>query len=672
MKLENSYLLRYFLVISTWCLAVVILVVGKPVLAPFALSCILAFVLTPIVRNLETRGLPRVAAVMCTVIVVVSLFVGLSVAFVSQLGQLAAEMPKYERELEIKMSKLKELGSLVPDRVWAMAEQATTMGDREESGDSQSDASEGSIESEGAVEPEGAAAVPTPARVTAPYALELFPGNQRERLVLVERPRSRSQPWLQLLPSVVGPLIEPLATLAIVVVLSVFMMIGRDDLRNRVLALLGKAKLTRTTQLLGDSSSRLGRFLLGLLAVNFGFAVTFAVGLYFIGVPYAALWGSVSFFFRFIPYIGSATSMLLPLGVAIMTVPGWFAPISVVAWYGLLEFSSGNFLEPWLFGKSVGMNPLAIIVALMFWTWAWGMVGLLLATPLSLTLVTLGRHFHGFEWSNLLLSDSRPLPRHISFFQRMLANDRVELQSILLTAQKKFGAAYAMQRLVLSALTHADRELARGAIKREDHAQVEAIATDMAERIVSQVEQERSQSLQPVSPDHRSDVGTAGKVPLLEPMSPPTRTLRVMTFSLGDRRGREALGVLLAGRDRIEVVGQSAAPTAAIARHCVDTLVDLVVISTTSTVNRELLEAACRTLRRSGYHGWIAVGWWRASALAEPIRRALKDSGADYITYRMKAMDRMINYAESSHEKAEKPAANLEAIEVTSLALDAV
>lgn len=666
MKLENSYLLRCFLVISTWCLVVLILVVGKPVLAPFALSCMLAFVLTPIVRSLETRGLPRVAAVICTVIVVVSIFVGLSVAFVSQLGQLAAEMPKYERELETKMSKLRELGSLVPDRVWSMAEQATAIGGGEENGSLRSDAPEDSAE------PQGSAAAPTPARVTAPYALELFPGNQRERLVLVERPRSRSQPWLRLLPSVVGPLIEPLATLAIVVVLAVFMMIGRDDLRNRVLALLGKAKLTRTTQLLGDSSSRLGRFLLGLLAVNSGFAITFAVGLYFIGVPYAALWGSVSFFFRFIPYIGSATSMLLPLGMAIVTVPGWFAPIGVVVWYSLLEFSSGNFLEPWLFGKSVGMNPLAIIVALMFWTWAWGMVGLLLATPLSLTLVTLGRHFHGFEWSNLLLSDSRPLPRHISFFQRMLANDKVELQSILLTSQKKFGAAYAMQRLVLGALTHADREFARGAIKREDHAQVEAIATDMAGRIVSQLEQEKSQSLQPASLDHRNDVVAAEKESLLEPMSPPASTLRVMTFSLGDRRGREALGVLLAGRDRIEVVGQSAAPTAAIARQCVEDLVDLVVISATSTVNRELLEAACRTLRRSGYHGWIAVGMWRASALAEPIKRALKNSGADYVTYQMKAMDRMINYAESAHAKSEKPAADVVAIETTSLARDVV
>ena len=662
MKLENSYLLRCFLVISTWCLVVLILVVGKPVLAPFALSCILAFVLTPIVRNLEMRGLPRFAAVMCTVMVVVSIFVGLSVAFVSQLGQLAAEMPKYERELETKMSRLRELGSLVPDRVWSMAEQATAIGDGEESGNLQDDAPE----------PESSAGVPMPARVTAPYALELFPGNQRERLVLVERPRSRSQPWLQLLPSVVGPLIEPLATLAIVVVLSVFMMIGRDDLRNRVLALLGKAKLTRTTKLLGDSSSRLGRFLLGLLAVNSGFAITFAVGLYFIGVPYAALWGSVSFFFRFIPYIGSATSMLLPLGVAIVTVPGWFAPISVVVWYSLLEFSSGNFLEPWLFGKSVGMNPLAIIVALMFWTWAWGMVGLLLATPLSLTLVTLGRHFHGFEWSNLLLSDSRPLPRHISFFQRMLANDKVELQSILLTAQKKFGAAYAMQRLVLGALTHADRELARGAIKREDHAQVEAIATDMTDRIVSQVELEKSQTLELESLDHRSDLVAAKKESLLEPISPPAITLRVMTFSLGDRRGREALGVLLAGRERSEVVGQSAAPTAAIARQCVEDRVDLVVISATSTVNRELLEAACRTLRRSGYDGWIAVGWWRARVLAEPIRRALKDSGADYVTYRMKAMNRMINYAESAHEKSETPDADLVATEATSLALEVV
>lgn len=648
MKLDNTYLFRCFLVLATLCLVVTVIVVGKPVLAPVALSCILAFVLTPVVRYLETQGLPRAAAVMLTVAVVVSCAVGLSVALVAQLGQLAIEMPKYEREIETKVAKLREFASIIPDRVWTMAEEASEFTGAASGADSET-ADETSRAAGGGsrVGKDDGSSLPLG---------ELYSGDGGiERVLVFERLRKTSQPWLQWVPSMVGPLVEPLATLTVVVVLAVFMMVARDDLRNRVLAILGRTKLTRTTQLLGDSSHRLGRYLLGLLAVNFGFAVAFAIGLFLVGVPYAALWGCITFFFRFIPYLGSATSMLLPFAMAIVTVPGWFAPLAVLAWYGTLEFSTGNFLEPWLFGRSVGMNPLAVIVALMFWTWAWGMLGLLLATPLSLTLVTLGRHFPGFEWSNLLLSDSPPLPRHIAFFQRLLAKDKVEIQTILTSTYRKVGAAFAMQRLLLDALSHADRELARGAIQKEDFKQVEDTARDMVERLITliktEVDEAREQAIAKEATKNESTEPLASELLELQ-----AKRLRTMTFSLGDTRGRDALHVLLASHPELNLVGDKAAPTPIVSRECVQNEIELVIISATSIVDRALLESACRTLRRAGYEGWIAVGWWRSRSLAGAARHSLKESGADYVTYRMRAMERMIRYAERSHAKNEKVA----------------
>jgi predicted PurR-regulated permease PerM len=637
MKLDNNYLFKCFLVIATLCLVVAIIVVGKPVLAPIALSCILAFVLTPVVRFLETQGLPRVPAVMLTVVVVVTVVVGLSVALIAQLGQLAIEMPKYEREIETKVAKLREYASIVPDRVWTMAEDAAAF--------------TGSVDgaSSPATNSEDENANNALSEGTRPNGALLSDDGTVDRILVYERGRKSTQPWLQWMPSMLGPLVEPLATLTIVVVLAVFMMVGRDDLRNRVLAILGRTKLTRTTQLLGDSSHRLGRYLLGLLAVNFGFAVVFSIGLFIVGVPYAALWGCITFFFRFIPYIGSATSMLLPFTMAIVTVPGWFAPLAILAWYGMLEFSTGNFLEPWLFGRSVGMNPLAIIVALMFWTWAWGMLGLLLATPLSLTLVTLGRHFPGFEWSNLLLSDSPPLPRHIAFFQRLLAKDKVEVQTILTDSYRKVGSAFAMQRLILDSLSHADRELARGAIAKDDFNQVEATASNLVERLITLTKTEVDESS-----SSALSINATGAIAIdSEVVSSDVRQLRAMTFTLGDTRGRDALHVLLASHPEIDLIAERAAPTPAISRECLDRQIDLVIISSTALVNHALLESACRTLRRSGYEGWIAVGWWRMRSIAEPTRRSLKDSGADYVTYRMRAMERMIRYAERTYVKSE-------------------
>lgn len=584
------------------CLTVTIIVVGKPVLAPLALSCILAFVLTPIVRYCEARMVPRGVAVGLTMTLTVVMVILLTSAFVGQVGQMAAEMPQHEREIELKMSRLREVGGAVPTRVWKLVD--PFFGTESELTEQQDDAVSAAISN----------------------------NDGRTQVVLVQE--ESGPKWLEWLPSMIGPITEPIVTATVVVVLAVFMMLRRDDLRNRLLALLGRTRLSRMTQLIGDSSDRLGRYLLGLLAVNFGFAIAFAVGLYFIGVPYAALWGCITFFFRFIPYLGTALSMLLPLVMAIAATPGWFAPVGVVAWYATLEFSSGNFLEPWLFGKSVGMNPLAVIIALMFWTWAWGMTGLLLATPLSLMLVTLGRHFPCFESLNLLLGDTHPLPRHIAFFQRILARDDVELQLMVTSTSRLRGPAFTVQRLLLYTLAHADHELRRGSITNEMHREVVTYTQALTAQLVASKEEQAKQVQDSEAKEHKED----------EPLQPPAKRLRVATFSLGDPRGASVLQVLFSGRPEVEMVLDQATVTPYLMRQCVTAEVEVVVLSITGPSARQVLESTCQTLRRSGYDGWIAVGWWRSRPLRESTKRAFKEAGADYVTYRAHAMNRMLDF----------------------------
>lgn len=606
--------------IGIFCLAVTVIVVGKPVLAPLALACIFAFVLTPIVRSLEAQGLGRGLSVGLSVSVIVLLAAALGVAFVTQLTQLAHELPRHSQEIEAKVQRVRESVPVIPDKVWQAI-------------DSLTGAQSAAAEQEGeAVEAQ----------------TRYFDGLFVDRYLIVEREETGGEEWLGMLPLVALPVLEPLGAATVALVLAVFMTVHRDDLRNRLLALLGRARLSQTTQLLSDSSYRLSRYLLGLVAVNFGFAAAFSIGLFLIGVPYAALWGCVAFFFRFIPWLGTALSMLLPLMVSIATQPGWFPPMAVAGLYLLLEFTTGNFVEPWLFGRSVGMNVLAVFVAIIFWTWAWGLIGLLLATPLTLTLVTLGRHFPCFGWLSLLLGDSHPLPLHVAFYQRILAKDQVELATMLATVQKQSGHAVAMQSLILQSLAHADRELRRATISKSQYQAVNEEAGRLAERLIHHAQRPTAYDLNAVDETYLDEVVQAAT----EEEEEPTK---VTACSLGNDRGLQAIRILFANKPKLAVAIRDQPLSIGLARACAREQPEIVVLSVADRQGRSVLEAACRMLRRCGYEGWIAAGWWRSGGITEPHRRQLKEAGADYVTHRLYAMERMINYAEQHHARHREP-----------------
>ncbi len=416
---------KSFLIVGLFCLAVFIIVIGKPVLAPIALSVLVTFILTPVVTFAESYRLPRWLSVTMAVGAVAVVFVGLSFALVGQLHQLAIEIPTHTKEIEAKIESVRGSSGEYFQQVWATIDQTTKS----------FSAAEESI-------------------------------GENDKYVVVQESKT---PWVfSVIPAVVLPALEPLTTFTLVLVLSVFMLFKREDLRNRFLALLGRTRLSGTTKLLSDASHRLSRYLLGLLAVNFGFAVAFTFAIYMLGIPYAAVWGTVTFFFRFVPLLGSSISMCLPLLVSIAIVPGWFAPIGVILVYLALEGITGNIIEPLLFGQSVGMNPFAILVALMFWTWAWGPLGLMLATPLSLVVVTLGRHLPCFSPLNLLFGDNRPLRPSTVLFQRLLASDLKESRAVLDRALEQYGIEYAIQFVAVGAIVHSRREHRIGNISQKD------------------------------------------------------------------------------------------------------------------------------------------------------------------------------------------------------------
>ncbi|TIU81450.1 MAG: AI-2E family transporter, partial [Mesorhizobium sp.] len=210
---------------------------------------------------------------------------------------------------------------------------------------------------------------------------------------------------LEVLQNLIGPLISPLGSAGLVIIVVIFMLMEREDLRDRFIRLVGYGDLHRTTQALQDAGKRVGQYLLMQLVVNIIYAVPITIGLWVLGIPNALLWGLLALALRFVPYIGPIIGALLPLFLALAVAPGWSLLLWTAALFIVVELVTGNVIEPWLYGSHTGLSPLAIIVAAIFWTWLWGPIGLVLSTPLTVCLVVLGRHVPQFEFLHVLFGN---------------------------------------------------------------------------------------------------------------------------------------------------------------------------------------------------------------------------------------------------------------------------
>ena len=228
---------------------------------------------------------------------------------------------------------------------------------------------------------------------------------------------------LELLRDVVVPVIAPLATVGIVFIVLIFILLQREDLRDRMIRLFGSSDLHRTTVAMDDAARRLSRYFLLQLGLNACFGLLISVGLWLIGVPSPLLWGIFAALMRFVPYIGAIIAGALPAALAAAVDPGWSMALLTVALFVVAEPVMGNVIEPLVYGQSTGLSPFAVVVSAIFWTWLWGPIGLLLATPLTLCLVVLGRHVDRLEFLDVLLGDRPALTPAENLYQRMLAGD---------------------------------------------------------------------------------------------------------------------------------------------------------------------------------------------------------------------------------------------------------
>ncbi len=366
--------------------------VGQEIFVPLALSLLLTFTLAPIVSFLRKRYVPKIAAVILAVASAFFMIAAFSFVVAGQVSNLAENIPTYQRNIVDKVHALSQAGSGngVLAHLSKVVERVGT-------------------------EMQNRAAENRDPSTTAPTNPEPLP------VEIV----TRSKP-IETLVNVILPLISPFATAGLVIVLVIFMLLEREELRDRFIRLVGLGDLHRTTAALQDAGKRVGKYLLMQLVVNALYAVPITIGLWLLGIPNAVLWGLLTLVLRFVPYIGPVIGMVLPLFLALAISPGW----SLVAWVAALfittELISNNVIEPWLYGSHTGLSPLAIIISAIFWSWLWGPLGLMLSTPLTVCLVVLGRYVPQFSFLDVLLGNEPVLQPQEKLYQRLLSGDPSE------------------------------------------------------------------------------------------------------------------------------------------------------------------------------------------------------------------------------------------------------
>jgi len=434
------------IIVATAVIAV--LYFGGEILKPLVIAALLAFILAPLIRRLRAWGAPRVPSVLLTVILALGLLTGIGGTVALQVADLARDLPQYEANLRGKIRGL-DAGPWTSRTLDRATDTLRELQDE--------------------------LSKSRPA-----------PGEPRPLPVEVRQPEPKG---LEAIARLVQPLLTPIATSALVVLFLVFILLQREDIRDRFLRLAGTADLQRTTAALDEAASRLSRFFLVQTLLNTGFGVVIAGGLWAIGVPNAVLWGILAGLMRFVPFIGGLIAAFFPIALAAAVDPGWSMVLATAALFLVAEPLVGNFIEPLLYGQHTGLSPVAIVVASLFWTLLWGPIGLLLATPLTVCLVVLGKHIEALEFVAVALGDEPALKPEEQFYQRLLAGNAIEAAAEAEDRLKEQSLLDFYEEVPLRALGLAQVDAASGKLSPEKQAQLRDGVADVVEDLADEAQE---------------------------------------------------------------------------------------------------------------------------------------------------------------------------------------
>jgi predicted PurR-regulated permease PerM len=389
---DNNDRFTWFLRLATFALVVAVLEFGEDVLLPVAFAALLAFLLSPLVVRLTRAGLPQALAIIVTVTVAFSALGAIGWLVTSQAISLVRELPNYEENIRQKIVALKHPGT--PTVMTRMSEMVDNL--RRE------------------------------IKTTAPDAPAGSASTTEVKPVRVEVHDEAETVW-EIARDLVSPIVRPLGTAGIVFVFVVAMLFQREDLRDRFIKLVSAGKLNVATQAVDDAANRVSRYLGMQLIVNALYGIPIGIGLYFIGIPNAPLWGLLATLLRFIPFLGPWIAAVFPVALSLAVDPGWTMLLYTLALFVVMELISNNVIEVVLYGASTGISSLALLVAAVFWTWLWGPAGLVLSTPLTVCLLVLGNYVPGMNFLSMLLGSEPVLEPPAQFYRRMLSMESEDM-----------------------------------------------------------------------------------------------------------------------------------------------------------------------------------------------------------------------------------------------------
>lgn len=544
---------------------------AQEILIPVALAILLAFLLSPLVTLLERRGLPQAPAIIMVVLLAFSVLGSIGWATTLQVGHLINELPRYQSNIQHKIADLEGVGQLE----WFRRLQQTL------------GASIGGAHQESHVPADQQAPVPVVVQPTASVAL-------------------------QNLPTIVGTLLKPVAAASLVVVLVIFMLAGRRELRNRLIHIIGYSSLSITTKALEEAGQRVSRYLLMQTVVNFSFGLLIGAGLFLIGLPYAILWGFLAGVLRFIPYVGIWLAAILPVVLSLAVFAGWLWPFAILALFLALEFCINMLVEPRVYGASSGVSEVALLIAVAFWTWLWGPVGLVLATPLTVCLVVIGKYFPRLEAIVVLMGNRPVMESSLNVYQRLVAGDQVEAQQIVLEQLKAHPLVQVYDDVLIPVLNRAREDCQHGKLEPQE----KRLIVEHTREIVRAIGRRQL----------RYGEAGAGK----GRTAPKMRLLVCPADEESDRVVQVMLAQLLNPAHYVLDMLSKDKLSSEVVRDAEQVRPDLVVVASLCASGLEPVRLLCKRLHQTMPAGKVLVGRW-GYTLNDADRESLLAAGADQI-----------------------------------------
>lgn len=561
---------------------------GRELLVPLALAALLTFMLAPLVTRLQ-RWLGRVCAVLFVVTMVVAATAGAGWVLTRQAVDLANELPSYKENIRTKLRSIQIPSGGPLSKISETFEELKK-------------------DLPGADNPDSPLKVETKAE-----------GDQKPMPVEIVGGKDQRIEFAQL---ILAPVLGPLGTASLVLLLLVFMLLQREDLRNRFIRLVGQGRISSTTRVMDDAGVRVSKYLLMQLVVNVTYGIPVAIGLYFIGVPNAILWGALATVLRFIPYVGPWIAAAFPILLSLAVSPDWMVPLMTISLFIVLELVSNNVMEPWLYGSSTGVTPIALIVAALVWTWLWGPVGLVLATPITVCLVVMGRHIPRLAFLSIVLSDEEPLTPAEDCYHRLHRSGEHDEMELVETFLKSNSPAALFDSVLIPVVTASETDHRLGLLESE---QLEFIQHGLTE-ILDDLEVRQNVATNPALADEVKEKSVCC-VPARAYRDELAGKMLVQLMTQNGHNARNASSKMMSG-DLVAWIRDSGAETVFIS-----------VVPPSTTIHARYL---CAKLRAHLPSVKIIVGLWGNTEKANETFKALKDSGADDVVVSLKeAIDRL-------------------------------